>query len=272
MSGGSPRVLLLAAGYGRRLAPFTDEVPKCLMPINGRPLLGLWLDMMTRAGLSDITINTHYLAEQVTDWLDRAGWLDRVDLVHEPTLLGTGATLARLAQTGGADGPVMLVHADNLSLFAVPQFLNAHAQRREKVVMTMMTFATDNPKNCGVVELDSDGVVIGFHEKSQNPPSNLANAAVYILEPEVAALAHRLGRSGADFSTQIIPRLMGRIQTFHNGLYHRDIGSPDSLTVAQVEYPMAEERAAACGVAAPQAPPMRWLYQGTKLIAAMDAG
>lgn len=253
---GRPPALLLAAGLGTRLAPLTDHLPKCLMPIRGRPLLGLWLDLLTEAGIDDITVNTHYQADKVAAYVARTPHAHAVRLVHEPTLLGTAGTIARFAPEA-PDGPMLIAHADNLTLFDVRGFVRSHADRPQGVVLTMMTFDPDDPRECGVVELDAERRVIGFHEKVADPPTRLANAAVYLADPEVIALTRERARAHADgyadFSTQILPSLVGRIQAFHNGLYHRDIGSPHSLAQAQIDYPVAEEAARRSGLFTPSA-------------------
>ena len=95
-----------------------------------------------------------------------------------------------------------------------------------------MTFHTQTPSTCGIVELDAGGVVIGFHEKLSNPPGNVANGAVYLLEPEV--LQWICDRPEiTDFSTQVLPHFVGRIATWHNEGTHIDIGSIEALREAQ---------------------------------------
>ena len=59
------RAILLAAGLGTRLRPITDKIPKCLVPINGKPLIDYWLEQLTKAGIEKFLINTHYLHEKV---------------------------------------------------------------------------------------------------------------------------------------------------------------------------------------------------------------
>ena len=98
--------------------------------------------------------------------------------------------------------------------------------------MTMMTFRTDTPESCGIVELDGRGVVTGFFEKVARPPGNLANGAVYIFEPEVVETIASLARPVVDLSTEIIPRFIGRILCVETRGYHRDIGTPESLARA----------------------------------------
>ena len=229
------RAILLAAGLGTRLGPLTKILPKCLMPVNGRPLLEYWLRSLDAAGVSEILVNTHHLPQLVRGWLSASRWAGRVRVVDEPALLGTGGTL--VANRDFAQGePLLLVHADNLCDAPLERFIAAHSQRAPGAVMTMMTFATDSPQTCGILELDANGVVLAFHEKVSRPPGNLANAAVYIVEPEVGDYASSLGKDEVDFSTEIIPHFLGRIQTWHNSGYHRDIGTVASLLAAQVEF------------------------------------
>lgn len=235
------RALLLAAGLGTRLRPITNTIPKCLVEINGRPLLDFWIEMLSAAGITEILVNLHYLPEQVRAYLARCSYPAHISTMTEESLLGTGGTL--LKNRGFfMQEPVMLIHADNLSLFDVRAFMERFEQRDENIDVTMMTFHADKPETCGIVELNAAGAVCGFHEKVTAPPGNLANAAVYILAPSVIDFIASLGREVVDFSTEVLPHYMGRINTFHNGTYHRDIGTVDSLRLAQTEYPAAIAR------------------------------
>jgi mannose-1-phosphate guanylyltransferase len=119
--------------------------------------------------------------------------------------------------------------------------IERHAERATGTVMTMMTFETKTPRSCGIVTLDARGVVTGFHEKVQNPPGNLANAAVYIVEKDVVDLIGTLGSPQPDFSTEVIPRLLGRISTYPNRTFHLDIGSPETWVEAQSMTGLARE-------------------------------
>lgn len=241
--------LLLAAGVGSRLRPLTDVVPKCLMPICGRPLLGIWLDMLTAADFSPIVVNTHHHAGLVQAYLARSPHRARIVVAHEPVLLGTGGTLAANHAALG-DGPVLLAHADNLSAFDPRAFAAAFAARPTASVLTMMTFDTDAPQTCGIIETGATGLVEAFHEKVANPPGTRANAAVYMLGSAVCSLVQDGGTATADLSTGVLPRLLGRMDTFHNATYHRDIGTPESFLRAQIEYPLR--------AGLPAAPPDPW--------------
>lgn len=235
------RALLLAAGLGTRLRPITDTIPKCLVPIAGRPLLAYWFSLLFEGGIDRVLVNTHYFAERVREELAASPWSARLDEAYEPELLGTGGTLIA-NRAYFQDGPLLLAHADNLTDFDVPGLLAAHAARPPGCAMTMLAFRTDSPRTCGILELDEAGVVRAFHEKVENPPGDLANAAVYVLEPEITRFAAaQLERKGAgarflDLSTEVIPHFVGRIAAVEHRGYHRDIGSPEAYALAQREF------------------------------------
>lgn len=229
------RAILLAAGLGTRLKPITDSIPKCLVPINGKPLLKIWLDNLFGAEVERVLINTHYLSNLVEDYLEKSVFKEKVDLFYEKSLLGTAGTLFACKEFVGNES-VIVAHADNLSNFNVLDFIRAHKSRPSYCNMTMMLFNTDDPKSCGIVELDEKDVVVGFHEKSLSPPSSLANAAIYIIEPELILEFNGRGQSISDISTQIIPNNLGKIFTYFNDRYHRDIGTLESLSIANAEY------------------------------------
>jgi mannose-1-phosphate guanylyltransferase len=231
------RALLLAAGIGSRLRPVTDTIPKCMVPIHGRPLLDYWLDLLFVDGAAErALINTHYLSEVVAAHVARSRWRDRLDLVHEPVLLGTAGTIkANRSYFGSAS--CLVAHADNLTELDASAFAAAHAARPPHCAMTMLTFETDDPRSCGILELDRQGVVQALHEKVADPPGTLANAAVYMLAPEVADCVASLPGPFIDFSTEILPRFMGRILAVATRGYHRDIGNVESLARAEREFP-----------------------------------
>lgn len=235
------RALLLAAGLGRRLLPITNTIPKCLVEINERPLLDYWLELLSSGGITEILINLHYLPDAVRAYLANCRYPIKLTTVYEKNLLGTGGTLLRNKDFFKHD-PIMLIHADNLSRFDITAF-NQRFQKREKnIEITMMTFDTTEPKACGIVELDDQGIVIAFHEKAENPPGNLANGAVYILSPLVLDFLTGLGKEVIEFSTEVLPHFMGRINTYHNETYHRDIGNVESLRVARRDFPVVYSR------------------------------
>ncbi len=224
------KALLLAAGLGTRLRPLTDTIPKCLVPIAGKPLLEYWLDNLSAVGVDTFLINTSYLHEEVEKFVEQSKYKDKITLVYEGTLLNTGGTLLANKNFFQKEA-FFLVHADNLSFCDFTSFIQSH--KKSMLPMTMMLFTTDSPQSCGIVELDERKRVQKFYEKVKNPPSTLANGAVYICEPSVLDFIASLGKREVDFSLEVLPAFLGKINTFKNEIYHRDIGTPQSYTQAQ---------------------------------------
>lgn len=228
------KALLLAGGLGTRLYPITKSTPKCLVKIDGRPLLDFWLQTLIEAGIDRILINTHYLSEQTESYCKQSKYRDWLDLVYEPKLLGTAGTLR--ANRHYFSDRIFLAHADNFTLFDPDLFMHTHLNRPPQCQGTMMTFITDSPSSCGIVEVNDEGILIDYHEKVKNPPGNLANAAVFLLEQPCLQWLDE-NSNAVDFCKEIVPLGIGKFQTFQNTLYHRDIGTIDSLKQANIDYP-----------------------------------
>ena len=81
--------------------------------------------------------------------------------------------------------PVLVIHADNLSIFPLKKFIDTFIERNREIEITMMTYVTDTPESCGIVRLNQDGIVTKFYEKSQKDHGQIANGAIYIVSPNV---------------------------------------------------------------------------------------
>ncbi|WP_413744843.1 nucleotidyltransferase family protein [Synechococcus sp. MIT S9451] len=227
------RALLLAAGLGTRLRPLTLNTPKCLVSIGGEPLLGRWLRQLESTGCESVLINGHYLSGQVEEFISHWPRGDMsIQYVYEKQLLGTAGTLvANKDFFAGTTG--LLIHADNLMVGSLSDFLYAHYHRHSSCLLTMLTFITQDPNSCGIVKTNDSGIVTDFFEKASDPPGNLANGALYAFDPSFVDFICEHHPLSIDFSTQVIPTLMGRIQTWLTHQPYLDIGTPTSLAIAQ---------------------------------------
>ncbi len=218
------KAILLAAGYGTRLRPLTDKTPKCLLPIKGKPLLQIWVDNLIEAGIKNILINTHYLSDQVNEFFEKNDYSKYVSLVYEKELLGTAGTLIKNIDFFENDEG-FLIHSDNFCLENLSSFINSHLNRPKESIMTMMTFRTNTPEKCGIVELNEHSLVINFHEKKLNSPGNLANGAVYIMSKEFLSDLKRNHFNKNDFSCEILNQYLGKIFSFETRKIFIDIGN-----------------------------------------------
>lgn len=222
------RAFLLAAGRGTRLGSLTEKVPKCLVPIRGEPLLDIWVRRLSEAGFREVRLNTHHLAHIVEAHVANARYPIAVTTHYEHELLGTAGTLAHHREWL-ATSDVLIAHADNFSMFDIRDFVKAHRSRPSKTIMTMLAFRTPTPESCGILEVDSSHILQNMWEKSREDHGTLANAAIYLTTAELIPFLD----NAFDLSTDVIPRLLGQIFVSETHLTHIDIGTPESLSLAQ---------------------------------------
>jgi len=223
--------LVLAGGLGTRLRPLTDRVPKCLVEVDGSPLLSWWHEAIAAAGLHHAIVNAHAHAAQVHDWARTQNGRDGVawEVFDEPELLGSAGTLraTRGALETGRD--FLVIYGDNLSAIDLGDFLADH--RRGGQPFTVAVHEVPDPESKGVLELDATGRVVSFEEKPASPRSNLVNAGVYAVSKGV--LDTVAWDDAFDLARDVLPLLVGRMVGYPLRGYHRDIGTPEALALAQ---------------------------------------
>ena len=126
-----------------------------------------------------------------------------------------------------------MIHKDNMTNFDLSELLKADEQRPKNCLMTMLTFETNSPQTCGIIERDKDMIVSNFFEKVKNPPSNIANGAIYIFESNLLAELSEKTSNLFDFSKDVIPLFLGRIFSYHTNKDFIDIGTPNNLEKAK---------------------------------------
>lgn len=223
------KTFLLAAGLGSRLRPLTDQVPKCLVRIAGKPILQIWLELLARHGVREVLINTHHLSEQVYDFAANWSGHPKLHLSHEVNLLGSAGTLERNWDFVAAEESFLVCYADNLTnmdLGSLVQFHQTHPGS-----MTMALFLSERPEECGVAEMDEKGLITSFEEKPTAPRSALANAGVYVMRARVHSLLPRIKPS--DIGFDLLPRCLGDMYGWRWDGLLKDIGNPLAYAQAQ---------------------------------------
>jgi mannose-1-phosphate guanylyltransferase len=234
------KAFLLAAGVGSRLRPITDTIPKCMVTIDGRPMLDIWLDALDRAGVDEVLVNLHHLPDVVRRHLDDRVGPPAVRVFLEPELLGSAGTLAANRAWIGADEMFLACYADNLTDFDLRSLVMAH--QGQDSVATLAVFHSEHPSTGGVVEVDRSGTMTSFTEKPRNPVSDLVNAGMYAFRPSV--LDEIGDPPPRDIGYHLLPRLIGRAKVVPVKGYLRDIGTMAAYQQAQREWPARAQRTA----------------------------
>ena len=225
------KAFLLAAGLGTRLRPITNEIPKCLVPINGKPLLEWWIKLFEKHDIKKVLINLHYLAEQVEEFINNYDTDIEFELFFEEQLLGSAGTIKANKSFIRNEERFLIAYADNLTNFNITNFVNFHDSHT--LPFSISLFRTDTPNMKGIVELDDENTVISFEEKPDKPKSNLANAGIYIAEPEIVKL---IDKEKSDIGYDLLPKLIGMMKGYIDDYYLLDIGTHQHLEQANREW------------------------------------
>jgi len=228
------KAFLLAAGVGRRLRPITDTTPKCMVTIDGQPMLDIWLDAFDRAGVDEVLVNLHHLPDVVRGHIAARTGPPAVRTFFEPELLGSAGTLVANREWVDGEEPFLVCYADNLTDFDLRSLVQAH--RGYDAIATLTVFHSERPWAGGVVEVDAVGRVTGFVEKPPNPVSDLTNAGMYAFHPSV--LDEIDGVPPKDIGFDLLPGLVGRARAVLVEGYFRDIGTAEAYRRAREEWPV----------------------------------
>jgi mannose-1-phosphate guanylyltransferase len=224
---------LLAAGNGTRLRPLTNSIPKCLVPIQGTPLLGVWLQWCAQYGVDRILINIHAHSERVRDFLDAYRGPVEVTMTNEPELLGSAGTVHVNRDFVAGEQEFAVLYADVLTNCRFDNMLDFH--RLHQAPVTVGTYRVPNPAQCGIIATDEVGRVVEFTEKPELPKSDLAFSGILIGGPEFLDLVPR--RTPADIGFDVLPKLVGEMFAFPIADYVLDIGTIEKYEQAQRAWP-----------------------------------
>jgi D-glycero-alpha-D-manno-heptose 1-phosphate guanylyltransferase len=219
---------ILAGGFGTRLRSVVADRPKPLAPIHGRPFLTYLLDQIVATGVREAVLCTGFMGEAVRDALGESFGPLRLHYSQEQTALGTGGAL-RLALPLINAETVLIMNGDSYCAFDPVAFQTYHVDRGALITM-LMTEVPDTVRY-GQVELDADGRVTRFREKTSGSGPGWINAGVYLMARRIL---HDIpeGRP-ISLERDVFPALIGRgLYGYAGGGRFLDIGTPESYEQA----------------------------------------
>ena len=230
-----------------RLRPLTDDNPKCLLPIQGTPLLGHWLESCEIAGISEVLINVHAHAEKVQDFIAGYRGPVRIHLAKEDELLGSAGTLHQNRAFVAGEEDFLILYGDVLTNASLAEMISFH--RQTNIPATLGVVQVRDPERCGVVSFDHDQVVRSFAEKPANPTSNWAFSGIIVTRPEIVDMV--TPDRPADIGFDLLPQLAGRMAAYQISDFLMDIGTMENYTAAQSLWPgfnrVCKTESACCG-------------------------
>ena len=220
------RAVILVGGEGTRLLPLTCNTPKAMVPILNQPFLAHVINYLKRYDIDDIILAMCYLPEPIENHFgDGSEFGVRLTYVVEDSPLGTAGAVRNVADR--LDDTFFVLNGDVFTEIDLSAMIELHRQKGAKATIALTS--VENPTIYGVVEADADGRVERFLEKPgwDEVTTNLINAGIYILEPEV--LNYIPPHTYNMFEHQLFPLLLQRgeaIYSYPSNSYWIDIGTP----------------------------------------------
>ncbi|MDP3772329.1 MAG: nucleotidyltransferase family protein [bacterium] len=218
------KVLILAGGFGTRLANIAGSRPKPLVEVAGRSILERQISLLREHGFGDIRLSLHHKADQIISFCD-ARWPGSIEYIVEPEPLGTGGGI-KYASRDWCES-FMVLNGDILSDLDVAMFAASHPN-------AIGCAYQEDARGFGLVDI-GEGVVRAFHEKPTEPVSGYINAGYYLLTPEAI---HSVAADRFMIETEVFPRLAaaGKLSAFVHTGYWIDVGTEDRFWKANRDH------------------------------------
>lgn len=222
------KVVIIAGGQGTRIASVNSEIPKAMIPINGKPIIEYQVELAKRYGFHDFLFIIGYLGDQIESYFqDGSQWGVHISYFHETTPLGTAGALGLLRDQLTED--FFVFYGDTVMDFDMLHMLSHH--RTNQADATLFLHPNDHPYDSDIVDIDAQGKVRGFHHKPHPDgfvAHNMVNAALFIFSPKILTVLE-LGVK-CHIEKHVLPRCITdgmNLYGYVSAEYIKDMGTPD---------------------------------------------
>lgn len=240
------KALILAAGYATRLYPLTEDTPKQLLEVAGKPIIEhIMAHLEEMEEITEILIVTnHRYHHQFRIWLNHFEFPKKIKLINDGTInnddrLGAVGDINFVLKEEEIDGNLLVIAGDNLFGFSLQNFVDFFQEQKKSVVAFYNMKDLDKVRGkYGVGVLEGSNVV-GFEEKPLNPSSALASTACYVFTKEDLSVVESLvAQNKVDNPGDLVRWLVRKSEVggFVFDEHWFDIGSPESLEEAKKLY------------------------------------
>lgn len=234
------KALILSAGLGTRLRPLTNDKPKVMIEIGGKPVLWYHVQLLKMYGVKDIWINLHYFPDVIRNYFgDGSKFGVKITYSFEKKLLGTSGALKNPdsgIEKALRGGTFIVAYGDILPNFNYKRLIDFH--RKRKSVWTEGTHPSAEPWTKGVIETAKTGRIIKFVEKGpkRELKSDQGRAGIMICE---AKILDYIPKGFSDFGLDLAPKLMKLklpMYAIDTKSYSKDIGTLERLKEARADF------------------------------------
>lgn len=225
--------MILAAGFGTRLAPLTDNCPKALIAMNGKPLLSHVIDKFIKSGITKIIVNAHYLSEQIVEFIDKSNFNADIKVIVEKDILGTGGGIFNMLEYITEDD-FFVYNTDVVSDIDLVELMNFHKQNSPLSTMVMQDRETfnqviiDNNENfCGLKYIKKNNEIIA--RQPVEPSKILAFCGIHVINRKISEYRSSVNEFSIIKTYLDAVRKGEIILSYQPDIYWKDVGTIEKL-------------------------------------------
>ena len=231
------QALILSAGLGTRLSPLTDNMPKVMVPIGGRPVLEHHVEHLKKIGITNILINLHYLPEVIKNYFgDGSRFGVNITYKYEPEILGTAGAVKNFEDC--LNDEFLVIYGDVLSFVDYGKFKHFFDSKIGAIGAEIVG-DTDHPFDSDLAEVDDDLRFKKVHTKPHQkiPEKYKSMKAIFILKRKILDFIPQ-GKY-YEIDHQLLPDVLSRgfgFYGYETKDYLKDIGTMERYKMAQEDY------------------------------------
>ena len=227
----------MAGGFGTRLRPLTNNLPKPMVPMANRPMMEHIIELLKKNAITDLTALLYFQPEMISGYLgDGAGLCVKIDYITLTVDLGTAGAVGSAMRKIGGDETTLIISGDVLTDIDLKRAVEFH--KRNNSAATIVLTRVENPLPFGIVITDEEGRIVRFLEKPSwgEVFSDTINTGIYILEKKV--LDYIPADREFDFSKDLFPLMLEKKEPLFGYIaegYWKDVGSLEEYRAANMD-------------------------------------
>lgn len=228
------KAIILAAGFGTRLRPFTSHTPKPLFTLSGKPVIDLIIKQLQQAGCTSVVINTHHLSHKIDSFLSTRQYSIPVHTRYEPEILGTGGAVKNIQDVLDED-PFFVINSDIITDINLEHVYDFHLNHPYPVTLVLHDFTRFNK-----VSVNRQKFITDFNNKKTDADSycvkKLAFTGIHVIDSQITDLIPQVKYCDIiDIYKKLLlngEKIKAFVSKKH---YWKDIGTPETYKEAVIE-------------------------------------
>ena len=221
------QAIILAGGKGTRLRPLTDQIPKPLIPIQGKPIIGYIVELLRKHNFDDIIVTPGYKGELIRRYLKDGSQLNlNIEYSYESEPMGTAGCVKNIAHR--LNDTFLVISGDCYTNIDLKRATDFH--KKVSHGYTIVGKYMNDCRGLGVMKLDAEQNVESFVEKPANRFAGIVNTGIYVFDKKIV---ENISDGFCDFAKDVFPRILPELKCYKTTEYWSDVGTHESLRLAQ---------------------------------------